>query len=289
VLLHDDARVRPELCPAPDHSFTRPHTFSALLRTPLCSFSDGSPGAQVYSIPVSGCSDSGLLSVAGYVATHKAALALHCTPGKAVSLGLLPGPPKPPSVGARRGSTRSVATTGTVAGAAAAATAAAAAGGGGDAALAPVVAPAPAPAPPVVATLPAAVAAAPDVPCGTHFTPADAAFLMRWLNGCVLRQPISAFPQDLCASHGRPIIEALEGLSGRVLAGRVTGRVPTSKKERSIVLLTQVRCCCGARCCPLIPAGAPRLCSDAAPPPPPPPLRCSTASSSLRCAPLVLC
>jgi hypothetical protein len=199
--------------------------------TTTLDFSDGSPGGKVFSIPVTGCSDSGLLTIAGYVASHKAQLALHCAPAKGVTLGLIPSQPKPP-VAARRSSLRSVATAS--AGGVAAATAVAGSDAGGATPVASASATL------TAATLPPSTASAPDTPCGTHYTAADANFLLRWLNGCILRQPIAAFPQDIVAGHGRPLLEAFEGLSGRTLPGRLTGRVPSSKKERSIVLFSQV-------------------------------------------------
>ena len=179
------------------------------------------------------CSDSSLLTVGGYVSTYRAALALYSAPGRAATLGPMPVVVQPKAPQTRRSSTSRRLSAGS---------------GGTPIAAAADSAPPPAAAvagPSATAILkptpcPLALSSSPDAPCGTHFTSADAGFLLRWLNGCLLRQPLAVFPGDLIAAHGRPLLEAVEGLSGRVLPNKVSGRVPASKKERAVVLFAQV-------------------------------------------------
>ena len=213
--------------------------------------------------------------MAGYVSANRGQLALYSAPGRPVTLGPLPSAtPLPKQAATRRSSTgRRISNSGAVAtppapAAAAkggAAVAPAAGGAAVDATAAAAGAAAAAASPLRPPGGPTAVASAPDAPCGTHFSAADTGFLLRWLNGAVLRQPIAAFPGDLVAAHGRPLLEAIESLSGRSLPGRVTGRVPTSKKERAVVLFAQARWAVGGRSEAHCPHASPPLLAAAVP------------------------
>ncbi|KAF0687983.1 Aste57867_20364 [Aphanomyces stellatus] len=62
--------------------------------------------------------------------------------------------------------------------------------------------------------------------------------LMKWLNMNILKTPMTAFPNDLVNSAGRPVYEMLEIVCGKTVPGRIK-QLATNKREQSTQLMGQ--------------------------------------------------
>jgi hypothetical protein len=71
--------------------------------------------------------------------------------------------------------------------------------------------------------------------------PAEVSHLLRWLNSVVFRSPIRRFPDDLVALNGRPLFEFLESMTGKPVPGQAPIQLPANSRMRASVLYKQAR------------------------------------------------
>ena len=66
-------------------------------------------------------------------------------------------------------------------------------------------------------------------------------FIISFLNSVMLKSPIQNFPRDVIQQHGRPLWDALETFSGKVMYDRISGKVAAGGAERVNALKKQIQ------------------------------------------------